>query len=335
MTNPESKRSIKVDSEKMSLTTDHRMVYRPSGKKQWSLRRFLPFVPIPIAVIAVMLIVVSARHQPTISAIDPMPPAQTGKAASPSSASTVSTTTFSAIAIPPGEWTSAFTAIVKAASESDDALLLSSMSQLVRMKPGLTKLTAEQRASVRSHNTKGLAAIKASRFGEAGDEFLAAYEIDSTNAEVAENLGYALFKDGKNEPAVRAFLRSLMAAPHRSTAWSNLGGAYASSGEKVQAVGAFSVSLRYVKSATRARNNLISLYQEDPSEAVRSAIGGALANHYTRLVDPSLRDQLGDLSQFPFSALLPSRMQQVSDIGTTASVFALNNSDFPVAANAA
>ena len=334
MTNLESEQSIKVDYEKMSLTTDHRLVYRPSGKRKWSLTRFLPFILIPIAVIAVLLIVASAKYQPTASAIDPKSPVQTAKTGGSLPTLTAETIPFSTIAIPPNEWLSAYTAIAQAASESDEALLLSSMSLLVRMRPNIAKLTAEQRTSVLSRKNKGLAAIKASKFGEAGDEFLAAYEIDSTNAEVAENLGYALLKDGKNEPAIRALLRSLMTAPQRGTAWGNLGIAYAHSDEKVKAIAAFSVSLRYAKYPFRTRNNLVALYKEDPSEAVRSAIGGALANYYTRLIDPNLRDQLGDLSQFPFSALLPSRMQQANDTGTTANVFSLNNSDFPVTASA-
>ncbi|MBC7548722.1 MAG: trypsin-like peptidase domain-containing protein [Polaromonas sp.] len=331
MTNPESDRSMRVDSAKMSLTSDHRMVYRPAGKVQWSFTRWLPLISIPVAVIAVLLIVFLANHQPTPLVADQTLPVASVKT---QNLSPVSTVTFAAISDPSQEWTTAFRALAQAASGSEEALLLSSMSQLVRMKPGPTKLTAEQRTSVRSHSIKGLAAIKASRFGEAGDEFLAAYQIDSTDAEVAENLGYALLKDGKIGPATRALLRSLMAAPQRSTAWGNLGGAYAHGGEKVLAIAAFTLSLRYAKSPTRTRNNLVSLYQEDPSEAVRSAVSVALASYYTRMVDPSLRDQLGDLSQFPFSALLPQRMQQTNDTGTTASVFALNNSDFPITASA-
>lgn len=314
----------------MSLTSDHRMVYRPASKDKRSFTRWLPLVSIAVVVIALLMIVFSANNRSTPLASDTISPLVSVKT---QNLVPVSSAPIVAIADPSPEWMTTFKAIAQAASESDEALLLSSMSQLVRMKPGPTKLTVEQRTSVRSHNSKGLAAIKDSRFADAGEEFLAAFQIDSTDAEVAENLGYALYKDGKIESATRVLLRSLEAAPQRSTAWGNLGGAYARAGEQVQATAAFVLSLRFAKSPNRTRNNLVSVYQEDPSPAVRSAVGGALASHYTRQVDPSLRDQLGFLSQFPFSALLPARLQQTSDAGISASVFALNNSDFPITAS--
>ncbi|CDS49852.1 hypothetical protein [Polaromonas sp. CG9_12] len=330
MTTPEPDRFKTAGSENLTLTPDHRMVYVPRAKDAKSSVGAVPVIVIGAAVVA-LLILFSANNKSTLpSSASPPPtaPMQVNKA-SPVSASTVQ-----AFAEPSQEWMTAFAAVMQAATGSDEALLTPSMSMLVKLQPSRTSLTAPQRTSARAHNVQGLAAVKASRFAQAAEQFLAAAQIDPTDPEVAENLGYALYKDAKMAFAISALHQALVNAPQRSTVWGNLGGAYAHAGDQVQAAAAFSLSLRYAKSPGRARSNLVKVYQDDPSEAVRSAAGSALSSHYARLVDPSLRGQLSAFSAFPFSALLPAKIQSTDPAGKTTVVYALNNAEFPLKADA-
>lgn len=330
MTNPEPEQYNTASSNQMTLRQGYRLVYAPGTKDAKSFKGLAPVILLGAIVVALLWAITSANHKSTRSASESLPSVVSAQAGNPLP---VLSSPFAVIAEPSQEWMTAFKAVVQAASESDEALLSNSMSQLVRMQPSRTRLTTQQRTALQAHNVKGLAAAKANKFADAADAFLAAFRIDPTDAEVADNLGYALYMDGKIEPATHALLKSLEAAPRRSTAWGNLGRAYANAGEQAKATAAFSFSLRYAKSPSRTRNNLVSLYREDPSTFVRSAAGNALASHYALLVDPGLRDHLGALSPFPFSALLPKRMQVTNEAGMTASVYVLDNTDFPIKAD--
>ena len=327
MTHLQHGQSVIANTREMTLTSDHRVVYRPDGKNQRALRRWLPFLYFAVAAVFLISIFIAIKPlfgSPTQTSVLPPLPAET-KEITP-----VTAAKNDVITGPSQEWMSAFKVLTGAASELDEALMNSSMSSLLRIKPAVAKLTAEQRKLVNSHRIKGLAALNVLRFEEASIEFLAAYEIDSTNAEVAEKLGYALYKDGKSLPAINALLRSLLAAPQRTSTWGNLGVAYALAGEQAQGTNAFNISLFLAKPLSRTRNNFVSIYQEDQSPTVRSAVGTALATHFTRKVDTSLREHLGSFAPFLYSAFMPSSLKQTDNSGVTSSVFALNNTVFPI-----
>lgn len=331
MTNPEPEQYKTANSDQMTLRQDYRLVYTPGTKVAKSLKNFAPTFFIGAIVIALLWVITSAYNNSTGSASKPPPTVAAAQAQNPS---LVASSPFAVIAEPSQEWMTAFEAVLQAAYKSEEALLSSSMSQLVRLQPSRTKLSAQQRTVLRAHTVKGLAATKADSFADAAEAFLAAFQIDPTDAEVADNLGFALYMDGKFEPAIHALLQSLGSAPRRGTAWGNLGKAYAHVDEPKKATAALGFSLRYAKSPRRTRNNLISLYQEDTSTSVRSAAGNALAIHYMTLVDQGLLDHLGTLSPFPFSALLPKHIQATNVAGTIASVYVLDNADFPIKADA-
>ena len=309
------------------------MVYAPGMKASKPWIGAGPMMLIGAVVLASLWFISSGNRKPLLS---PTPSEQPSVRLQAPNASPVLSSPWAAVAEPSPEWRTAFNAVMQSAANSDTASTMISMSQLVRLQPRRTVIAAQQRTAARAHNAKGLVAIKASDFGLAADQFLAAYQIDASDAEVAENLGYALFKDGKTELATRALLQSLVVGPRRATAWGNLAGVYVQGGEPVQAAAAFGLSLRYATSPSRARRQLVTLYQEDASPVVRSAAGSALAGHYTELVDPALRGQLGALSSFPFSALLPSKIPRIGDAPEKiVRVHALNNAEFPLKADAA
>lgn len=331
MTNPEPDQFKTANSDQMTLRQDYRLVYTPGIKVAKSLKNFAPTFFIGAFVIAMLWILTSAYNNSSGSASQPLPSVVAAQAQNPSLAAS---SPFAVVAEPSQEWMTAFEAVLETAYKSDEAMLSNSMSQLVRLQPIRTKLSAQQRTGLRAHTVKGLAATKAERFTDAAEAFLAAFQIDPTDAEVADNLGYALYMDGKFEPAIHALLQSLRTAPRRSTAWGSLGRAYAQAGDQAKATAALGFSLRYANSPSRTRNNLISLYLEDSSTFVRSAAGNALAKHYGHLVDPGLLDYLGALAPFPFSALLPKHIQATNVAGTIASVYVLDNADFPIKADA-
>ena len=330
---PESERSTTASSEQMTLTPDHRIFYAlgTQAPKSWTGVGFK--VLLGAAVLVLLWFIISGRPKPLMSPRPSEQPSVPIRAANPSP---VLIPPWAVIAEPSPEWMTAFNAVMQSASKSDTASVLLLMSQLVRLQPSRAVITAQQRTAARAHNAKGLAAIKASDFKIAADELVVAFQIDASDAEVAENLGYALFKGGKTEFATRALLQSLVASPRRATAWGNLGNAYVQGNEPVQAAAAFSLSLRYAKSPSRGRSQLVTIYQEDVSPVLRAAVGSALASQYTELVDPALRGQLSALSSFPFSALLPSKIPKIGDASEKiVQLHALNNADFPLKVNAA
>ena len=333
MKTPELERFTTATSEQMTMTPDHRMVYAPGIKAPKSWTGVVSKMLMIAVALALLWFITSGNRNPLFSLTPYEKPSAPLQAPN---VSPVLSSPWAALAEPSPEWMTAFDTVMQSAADSDTASTLLSMSQLVRLQPRRIVISAQQRTAARAHNVKGLAAIKASDFVLAADEFLAAHQIDASNAEVAENLGYALFKDGKTELAMRALLQSLVAGPRRSTAWGNLGGVYVQGGEPVQAAAAFGLSLKYAKSPSRTRSQLVTLYQEDASPVMRSALGSALASHYTELVDPALRSQLGALSSFLFSVLLPSKIPRIGDAPEKiVRLHALNNIDFPLKADAA
>jgi tetratricopeptide (TPR) repeat protein len=211
MTTPEPEYFKTASSEQMTVTSDHRMVYTPAVKDS---RRYVGWVTaaaVVAAILLTLLLVSKSNRSSSFSAPVDTP-------TKPENATEAPSKPFATISDPSQEWMTAYQAVLAAASQSDTALLEPAMSGLIRLKSNRSPLTAQQRASMRAMNLKGLVAIRESRFGDAADSFLAAYQIDSTDSEVAENLGYALYKDGKFEPAIRALLQSLAADPRRAGA---------------------------------------------------------------------------------------------------------------------
>lgn len=313
--------------EQMTLGHDNRVFYVPDTASKNIIGVWVAAIGIALLAALVLVVFFHANRTPKASSTEPGLEAFVVKAKVPQSAVQAPVATISE---PPVQWMSAYSAILDSASLPDAVIPASLWQALDRLNTGRSQITAQQQKIMGEHNKKGLDAIKSNQFAVAAEEFLAAFQIDASNPEVAENLGYALYKNGQIELATRALLRSLMTAPQRSTAWGNLGGAYALAGKRGQSTAAFALSLRLAKQPSRARNNLIKTYQEDPSESVRTASAEALSNQYASLVEPILREHLGNLSKFPFSVLLPAKIASTDSAGSAGSVYVLNNAEFPV-----
>lgn len=316
-----------IDTKHLALMRDHRLVYAPEASVTRSRLRILRVLLGSLLIVALVIILTITNRQRSDV------PADLQLAAGAKEPSTVPAQLVITIPEPSSEWMKAFEAVTNA-TPSAEGTSVSAMKQLLSRKSERKKITTEHNSLIQEHNTKGIAAVKAGKFTEASHQFYQAFLIDPTNSEISENLGFSLYRDGNFNVARLALLQSLAASPERATAWGNIGGVFARMGDEQKAATAFGLNLRYSKTPDRTRSTLINLYQNDSSEHIRRAVGAALAMHFELKVDPLLRDHLGALSQFPFSALLPGKIRYINKDGDSSNVFVVNNINFPVFSNA-
>lgn len=121
--------------------------------------------------------------------------------------------------------------MVDAAIAGDDARVHGLVKQLAAERPA-----RGERSRARELNSRALARMRSGRYAEAASLFEAAHRADPGDAEVRENLGYALLKDGRLREAETALLSALEIGPKRASAWGSLGHIYAKRGQHAEAV---------------------------------------------------------------------------------------------------
>ena len=95
------------------------------------------------------------------------------------------------------------------------------------------------------HSTKGVAALRANRYGQAEAPFLRAIELQPDHADAYGYLGTVYLYSGRRDRAIEYYKRSIQASP-TPAAWSNLGAALSDGGQLEEALDAFrqAVALR-------------------------------------------------------------------------------------------
>ena len=134
-----------------------------------------------------------------------------------------------------------------------------------------------ERRLARDLNERGLAQWQRQRFGEAAVFFRQAREADASDAEIAENLGYALLKSGQVAQAEPAILDALTLAPERASAWGTLGLIYAKQGKHREGVAAVLRAYRFTRDPKRTLDVYSRLAATDDDPKVRAVLADVVS----------------------------------------------------------
>jgi Flp pilus assembly protein TadD len=128
------------------------------------------------------------------------------------------------------------------------------------------------RTKARDLNEHGLALWQRQRYDEAAAYFREAREADAGNAEIAENLGYALLKAGHVAEAEQPILDALAMAPERASAWGSLGMIYAKKGRHRDGVALVLTAYSYARDRKRTAGVYSRLAASDDDPRVRAML---------------------------------------------------------------
>lgn len=161
-----------------------------------------------------------------------------------------------------GDGAATVRALVEAATAGNQARVEKIAAQL-KIQP---KPVGVNRRLARDLNERGLVLWQRQRFAEAATYFAQAHGADASDAEIAENLGYALLKSGKIREAEPAILEALALGPERASAWGSLGSIYAKQGKHSEAVACVLTAYRFAPNPKRARDlySRLAVSEEDP-----------------------------------------------------------------------
>jgi Flp pilus assembly protein TadD len=162
--------------------------------------------------------------------------------------------------------------LVDAAVAGDHGRVETIATQL-RMQP---KPARGNRKIARELNDRGLALWQRQRFAEAATYFSQAHDADASDAEIAENLGYALLKSGNVAEAEPAILNALALGPERASAWGSLGAIYAKQGKHHDAVACVLTAYRFAPNPKRAFDLYSRLAVTDDDPKVRAVLADAV-----------------------------------------------------------
>lgn len=164
-------------------------------------------------------------------------------------------------------------ALVAAAIAGDDARLRQIAEQL-KSQP---RPPRGERRLARDLNERGLALWQRQRFGEAAVFFRQAREADASDAEISENLGYALLKSGQVAQAEPAILDALTLAPGRASAWGTLGLIYAKQDKHREGVAAVLTAYRFTRDPKRTLDVYSRLAATDDDPKVRAVLADVVS----------------------------------------------------------
>lgn len=128
------------------------------------------------------------------------------------------------------------------------------------------------RHKARDLNEHGLALWQRNRYDEAATYFREAREADPGDAEIAENLGYALLKSGHVAEAEQPILDALSMAPDRASAWGSLGMIYAKQGKHRAGVALVLTAYSYARDPKRTAGVYSRLAASDEDPKVRAML---------------------------------------------------------------
>ena len=164
-------------------------------------------------------------------------------------------------------------ALVAAATAGDQAQVERIAAQL-KIQP---KPVRGNRRLARELNERGLVLWQRQRFADAATLFRQAHDADASDAEIAENLGYALLKSGNVAEAEPAILDALALGPERASAWGSLGSIYAKQGKHRQAVACVITAYRFAPNPKRALDLYSRLATSDDDPKVRAVLADAVS----------------------------------------------------------
>ena len=133
-----------------------------------------------------------------------------------------------------------------------------------------------ERRLARDLNDRGLAQWQRGRFEEAAAIFTKAQAADPADAEIAENLGYALLRSGEIDKAQAALLKSLALDPKRASAWGSLGQVYAKQGKHRDGIACVLTAYLFSRDRARTLDVYSRLARVDSDPRVRALLNEAV-----------------------------------------------------------
>ncbi len=128
-------------------------------------------------------------------------------------------------------------------------------------------------------NTEGLHTLSGANpdFASARNDFERAFQLDSTNVEALNNLGYVYGRLGDYSTAESTLLKVLDMSPTRQSAQGNLGDVQAELGKTQEAADHFCQYIRGFHSLEHGKSTLSRVFK-DANSNVKAAVDMALAN---------------------------------------------------------
>ena len=177
----------------------------------------------------------------------------------------------------------------------------------------------------RAMNKLGLQAHKEGNDGLAANQFFDAYKLNPYDTEIADNLGYVLYALADFQAAQKAYFASLLQSSRRASAWAGLAKVFAATNSGAKAAGSFALAFSFSKSPKTLRQTLLTAYREEKNLPVKSAIGSAMATHYSLTVADFLRPVLGAMTSVEIPFYLPTAVAALDYERKPITLFAQTN----------
>jgi len=144
---------------------------------------------------------------------------------------------------------------------------------------GITPSSTQDPTESKRLNTEGLHMLSGANpnFASARNDFERAFQLDSTNVEALNNLGYVYGRLGDYHTAESTLLKVIAMSPTRKAAQGNLGAIQAELGKTQEAANHFCQYIRLFDSLEHGKSTLTRA-NKDSDQNVQAAISMALAN---------------------------------------------------------
>ena len=134
--------------------------------------------------------------------------------------------------------------------------------------------TADRKLA-RSLNDEALKSLKSGDYPTAIDALKKAGEADAADAEISNNLGYALRMAGDFKASESQLVSTIEKFPARQQAWSDLGETYSKLGKHSQAVAAFMAAHQVAKNPEKLLEKYMKLAESTVDEALKADLADA------------------------------------------------------------
>ena len=169
----------------------------------------------------------------------------------------------------------------------DDANADGEILKLKQKISDLPKPAKGEKKSARAINEQALSLFNSGKVAESIGLFNQATQLDQSDPEILNNLGYALLRHGKLEEAKAALLKTLALAPGRSPAWQNIADIFTIQGDQAKGIVAYENVYRFSKNRVKTHKFMKKLNETDGS-ALKDARQKAMAWAEKTYIDENL-----------------------------------------------
>jgi Flp pilus assembly protein TadD len=153
-------------------------------------------------------------------------------------------------------------------SSTDDERMIMDNKALLE---NLPKTAKGEKKAARAINEQALSHFNNGELEEAVKLFKDASQLDKSDPEILNNLGYALLKQGNIESSEDAILETLAIAPGRSTAWQNLGDILAIKNDTPKGIAAYENVYRFSKNRVKTHQFMQKLNANEDVSSLKQA----------------------------------------------------------------